>query len=172
MPTLFETINQRAQAIKEARWQAYQPLTKQQLTDYDAVADEPAQPDPDPMPDWVILVTPTADPTPPVRSTRRSAHKYKQFVVLKRPTERMAVAHANGDLMLDGDYPQVVSKRPKQKRWCIYCQDRHPVGAFVRHRRYPGGISYACKQSIQERKRLGWYYASLKERGIGLTAFV
>lgn len=171
MPTLFETINQRADAIKAARWQAYIPLTAQQLTDYDSVADEPVI-EPEPLPEGFTILLATDDPRPPVRSTRRSAHKYKQFVVLKRPTERMAVAHANGSLMLDGDYPQVVSKRLKQKRWCIYCQDRHPLSAFVRHKRYACGISYACKTAIQERKRLGWYYASLKERGIGLTAFV
>jgi hypothetical protein len=164
VPTIFETINQRATNIKAARWQAYTPLTALQLTDYDMVADEPAQPDPDPMPDWVTLITPLADPSPPVRSTRHSAQKYKQFIVLKRPTEAAAVSHAQGAFVLDGDYAPVKCKRPRAKRWCIYCKDRHPVASFVKETGYLHGLSYACKTARQEQKRQGWYYASLKER--------
>lgn len=162
MPSIYETINQRAAAIKQARWQCYTPLTALQLTDYDMVADEPAAPDPDPLPDWITVLTLTPDTRSPIRSTQRSHQRYKQFIVLKRPCEMMATAHAQGVYVLDDDYPAVLTRRPRAKRWCIYCRDRHPTAAFLRDPRYLHGLSYACKRSKETHREKRWYYASLK----------
>lgn len=166
MPSIYETINQRAIAVKQARWQTYTPLTKQQLTDYDMVADEPPTPDPDPLPDWITVLTISVDPNPPVSSTQRSHCKYKQFIVLKRPTEMLCVAHSQGVYVLDDDYPPVLTRRPRAKRWCIYCRDRHNLSAFLHTPHYLHGLSYACKQSKAKHREQRWYYASLKEKAL------
>lgn len=162
MPSIFEAINQRADCIKAARWQTYTPLTKQQLTDYDAVADEPTTPDPDPLPDWITILTISVDHTPPTRSTQRSHQQYKQFIVLKRPTEMLCVAHSQGVYVLDSDYPAITTRRPRAKRWCIYCKDRHNLSSFLRSPHYLHGLSYACKLSKAKHRECRWYYASLK----------
>lgn len=145
MPSIFETINQRADAIKAHRWRNYKPLTAFQLTDYDAAAD-----DDDPEDTSITLLAHTADFNPPLRSTQRSVKPYKQFKILKRPTEARAILRANGRLADDDVVLVIVKNRKPQQRWCILCQDRHPRSDFIHHQRYLNGWSYACKKSLRE----------------------
>lgn len=150
MPTIFETINQRADNIKAQRWLDYIPLTAFQLTDYDAAAD-----DEEPSADDVIettLTAMTADVNPDKISTRRSSVRYKQFRVIKRPTEIRAIMHANGVPMFDDDYEWLDQKPIEQQRWCILCKCRHDEASFIHSKRYLNGLSYACKRSLRE----GW----------------
>lgn len=157
MPSIYQTINQRAEAIKADRWQHYTPLTRFQLTDYDAQADEDNGD--------ITLIALTADGFPPVRSTRRSATRYKQFRVIKRPTEALAVKRA----LTCPDESPVIRVEPEKTRWCILCKDRHPVDSFItfpqadrnrqsiseynRNKRYLHGLSYACRDKLLA----GWH---------------
>lgn len=136
MPSIFETINQRAEAIKAARWQSYSPLSAFQLTDYDAQADTDNGD--------ITLIALTADGFPPVRSTRRSATRYKQFRVIKRPTEGLAIKRA----LTCPDESPVIRIEPVETRWCIICKDHHPVDSFMTHKRYLHGLSYACRDKL------------------------
>lgn len=146
MSSIYQCINQRADAIKAVHWQQYHPLTAFQLTDYDAAGDDETD---EPR---VIVLGISADSTPDSRSTRRSTRSYKQFRVIKRPTEVRAIMHANGVPMLDDDYEVIPLQPVEQLRWCIICKDRHPVDSFVHSNRYLNGLSYACTTSL----RHGW----------------
>lgn len=163
VPSIYQVINQRANAIKTCRWQQYTPLTAFQLTDYDAAADDPENEE-----TRITLLAYTADPNPSIRSTRRVARPYKQFRVIKRPTEVRAIMHASGVPMLDDDYEVIALQPVEQKRFCILCKCRHPVNQFVvhpepdfsrqsasdfiRHKQYLHHVSYACETSL----RHGW----------------
>lgn len=143
MPSIYQTINQRAEQIKANRWRHYSPLTSLQLTDYDAVADE------DPEEPYVTLIAQTADINPPLRSTQRSAKPYKQFRIIKRPTEVRAIMRANGALAGNEDFA-VIRLEPIGERWCILCKCRHPVSAFVENSRYLHNLSYACEDKLRK----------------------
>lgn len=147
MLSIYQVINQRANAIKGCHWQQYIPLTAFQLTDYDAAADDPENEE-----TRITLLAYTADPNPSIRSTRRVARPYKQFRVIKRPTEVRAIMHANGVPMFDDDYEVITLKPIEQLRWCILCKDRHSADSFVHSNRYLNGLSYACETSL----RHGW----------------
>jgi hypothetical protein len=144
VPSIYECINQRADAIKQNRWREYAPLTPLQLTDYDTVADE------DPEEPYVTLIAQTADPMPPLRSTQRSAKPYKQFRIIKRPTEVRAIMHANGVVTLDDDIVMPDMKPTEQWRWCVICKCRHPIESFVRDKRYLHHVSYACENKLRK----------------------
>lgn len=148
--TTYQRINETAADHKADQWRAYQPLTHSQLTDYDMVdgkAESLAV-----TIDWLALIAPSADPRPPNRSTQRAARPYKQFVVIARPTETLAIRQALESKTL----PLAVLPRPgrQNRRWCIYCQDRHPVSAFIRNKRYLHNLSYACKESLRTNTRI------------------
>jgi hypothetical protein len=147
--TTFERINERAADCKADRWLQYIPFTPFQLTDYDAAADDERNDS------TVTLLAHTADPNPILRSTQRSARPYKQFRIIKRPTEVRAIMHAQGVFVLDEDFEVIHIESIEPLRWCILCKSRHSIDSFVRHKRYLNGLSYACKKSLQEGFR-GW----------------
>lgn len=150
MPSIFQLINQRADAIKAAKWAAYQPLTRQQLSDK--------------LDDADLYVTIVSDPALTSGSDRRSttvqsgAKWLSHFVVLKRPTEVRAILHAQGKLTFESDDNPLNIPRPAELRWCIFCRERHPLSAFIYRKHYPHQLSFACKRSIQERKRATWHF--------------
>lgn len=130
MQSIYQQINQRAEAIKNDRWQHYTPLTRFQLTDYDAAADDEEEEESDTADSWeTTVVGLTADFDPDKRSTRRSAIHYKQFKILKRPTETQAIRRA----LTCPDETPVIRLEPEPTRWCIFCKDRHPIDAFIRY---------------------------------------
>jgi len=129
LPSIFDCINQRADAIKAQRWLDYQPLTRRQLKDETRVEAETNT-------EMVTL----------------DVGVLGQFVVLKRPTETEAL---RGDPHRD----KTVERRPTiERRWCIYCKQRHLRSAFVRSPRYLHNLSYACKTSLLEAKQRPWKY--------------
>lgn len=144
----YQQINERAADRKADRWLTYTPLTPAQLRDRDT--DE-----------TTTIIAPSADHQPDRRSSYRGALLYKQFVVVKRPTEMRALMHCNGAPVYDSDFDHLPLEpgnraRPSALRWCIWCRDRHPNAAFIRHKRYPNHLSFACKAAIQARKRARW----------------
>lgn len=131
MPSIFDCINQRADAIKAAKWAAYQPLTRQQLSD------KPRRHDPELNAETVTL----------------NVGVFGQFVVIKRPTEQ---AFSRGDAHQD----TIVRRRPTADlRWCIYCKTRHSPSEFIRSARYLHHLSYACKTSLRKARQFPWKYA-------------
>lgn len=130
VPTIFECINQRADAIKAARWAAYEPLTRRQLSD------KPRRNDPELNTETVTL----------------NVGVFGQFVVIKRPTEGAAL---HRDKYADR---MVLSHPSTDWRWCIWCKRRHPVKDFVHSARYLHHLSYACKTSLREAKRRPWKF--------------
>lgn len=142
--TTYQRINERASARKSERWQSYVPLHAAQLQDDD---DD----------DLLTVAAFSVDHDHPAgQSTMRTSQSLKLFVVIHRPCERRALNHITGCWQYDDELPPLIVRRPAQKRWCIWCRDRHPVRAFVRHDRYLNGLSYACADAIQRRKRLRW----------------
>lgn len=141
MPSIYQTINQRADAIKAHKWQCYTPLSSFQLSDYDAQADDDNED--------ITIIAMTANQNPDRRSTRRSAVRYKQFKIIKRPTELLAIRNAN----CPPDEAPVIRIESEETRWCIICADRHPIDAFMTHRRYLHGLSYACRDKLLA----GWH---------------
>lgn len=144
----YQRINERASDRKADRWLTYTPLTPAQLRDIDT--DESA-----------TIIAKSADRHPDRRSTWRGALLFKQFSVVKRPTETRALMHCNGAPVYDCDFDRLPLEpgnraRPSPLRWCIWCKDRHPNAAFIRHKRYPNHLSFACKAAIQARKRARW----------------
>jgi hypothetical protein len=131
VPSIFDCINQRAEAIKAARWASYTPLTRQQLSNKDR--------QPDTLKEDSATVT-------------LDVGVFGQFVVLKRPTEGAA-------LRMDSTRDKIVlRRRTVDLRWCIWCKCRHPEHDFLRHKRYLHGLSYACKKSINEARRKSWQH--------------
>lgn len=131
MPTIFECINAHADAIKAAKWAAYQPLTRQQLSD------KPRRRDPEQNPETVTL----------------DVGVFGQFVVIKRPTEQaFSRGHQHDD--------KIVIRRPLgEKRYCIYCKTRHSPSEFIHSPRYLHHLSYACKASLRRARLQPWRYA-------------
>lgn len=146
MPSIFECINSRADAIKAAKWAAYQPMTRRQLRD--TFDDEYVT---------LAVITDRAEEAP-ARSTQQGVWA-SHFVVLKRPTEIRAIKHLMGKLTYDTDY-LVQRREPPELRWCIFCQERHQPSAFIRHKRYLNNLSFACKKSILAAKGRNWHYLS------------
>ena len=143
MPSLFEQINAAAERKKTERWAEYTPLSKRQLRD--AFEDEYTT--------LAIITDRSAEA--PARSTTQGVWA-SQFVVLKRPTEVRAIKRATGGCKYD-DIP-VQRRAPSEERWCIWCKQRHPLSAFIRHKRYLNNLSHACKTSIQAVKGRNWSY--------------
>ncbi len=137
--SIFQTINQRAEAIKADRWAHYIPLTPFQLTDYDAAADDE---------ECITVLAMSVDPSRSARSTQRSPRAYKHFKILKRPTEVRAIKHANGALDGNEDFRVDRIEIAEPLRWCILCKCRHPVETFIFHKRYLHGVSYACRDKL------------------------
>lgn len=132
VPSIFDCINAKADAIKAQRWQTYIPLTRSQLSNRDR------QPE--------TLKEDTATVTLDVGI-------FGQFVVLKRPTEGAA-------LYPDAHRDKIVVRRPPlDLRWCIWCKCRHPFADFrFSPKHYLHGYSYACKRAINERRARHWRY--------------
>lgn len=146
--SLYQRINERAADRKADAWLHYQPLTRAQLQDRD-------------VDEYAVIISRSADPRPDRRSTHRSAARLKQFIVVKRPTETRAIMRANSIPVLDQDFERLPIESgsrqpPALLRWCIWCKTRHPKSAFIHHKRYSNGLSWACKAAIQERKRARW----------------
>lgn len=157
MSSIYQTINQRADAIKAHKWQCYTPLSSFQLSDYDAQVDDDNED--------ITIIAMTANHNPDKRSTRRSAVRYKQFKVIKRPTELLAIRYIN----CPADEAPVIRIDPVETRWCVICADRHPIDAFIafpepdrrrqsvteyhRNKRYVHGLSYACRDKLLA----GWH---------------
>lgn len=80
---------------------------------------------------------------------------FGQFVVLKRPTENRAMGFPS----MRKPLKPIERNRPDQQRWCIFCHERHPQSAFLKHKRYLHNLSYACKDSLKVSKRRHWLYA-------------
>lgn len=128
VPSIFECINQKADAIKAAKWAAYQPMTRQQLRD------STPRPEPDDNPETIML----------------DVGVFGQFVVIARPTEGAA-------LHQDRHQDKRVLRRPTTDlRWCIFCKERHAPSAFIHSAKYLHHLSYACKVSLQEARRRPW----------------
>ena len=149
VPSIFECINQKAEAVKAQRWIDYQPLNPSQLSDK---LDED---------NYITILN---DPAFTSGSDRRSttawdgAKMLSQFVILKRPTEARAIKHAQHQITFASEDAPIAHLNTLQERWCCFCKARHNPSAFIRHHRYLHGISYACKQSIQAHKRSQWRY--------------
>lgn len=80
---------------------------------------------------------------------------FGQFIVLRRPTENRAMQFPSTRKPLK----PIERSQPDQWRWCIFCHERHPKSAFLRHKRYLHHLSYACKDSLKRARRRHWFYA-------------
>lgn len=91
---------------------------------------------------------------------------FGQFVVLRRPTEGCAMQFRGAASF----HIPITRHRPAQQRWCIFCHERHPVKAFIRHKRYLHNWSYACKDSLQSAHRRPWSVARPLDKRIIMVA--
>lgn len=143
--TTYQRAMDKAIDSKADKWLSYKPLSKMQLFDtVDASCS-------------VTIVSGIAGGNlSQARSTYHGATWYEQRTILARPTEMLAVLHAQGFLILDTDFVVVRQEPNKELRWCIICKSHHEVSDFKPHKKYLNGLSFACKKSLEDAKRGIW----------------
>jgi hypothetical protein len=147
--TTFQRANDKAIDIKADKWLSYKPLTRAQLFDtVDASCSV-----------TIVSCLPGGDLSQ-ARSTYHGATWYEQRTILKRPTEMLAVLHAQGFLILDTDFIVVRQEPNKELRYCYICGTHHEVTDFIKNKRYLNEYSYACKRSLADGKRGIWRKAA------------
>lgn len=143
--TTYARAMDKAVDSKADKWLSYTPLSKEQL--FDTV---------DASCSVTIISCVSGGNLSHARSTYHSATWYEQRTILARPTEMLAVLHAQGFLILDSDFVVVRQEPNKETRWCIICKAHHEVSDFKPHKRYLNGLSFACKKSLEDVKRGVW----------------
>lgn len=141
-----------AEAKKKQAWADYQPLTRAQLWDDlkgNTVLDMPNEA-------TVTIKTLTPPENASTRSTLGSPRPVAVLTTVKRPTEAMAIRHAQGFYVLDTD---MVFERqaPELAQWyCVQCKHFKPLPNFARDNRYPAGIAFWCNECRHDYERGVW----------------
>lgn len=143
--TTYQRAMDKAIDSKADKWLSYKPLSKEQL--FDTV---------DASCSVTIVSCIAGGNLSQARSTYHGATWYEQRTILARPTEMLAVLHAQGFLVLDTDFVVVRQEPNKEERYCIICRTHHNVSDFKPHKRYLNGLSFACRKSLEDAKRGVW----------------
>lgn len=121
--SIYDTINQRAAANKAAAWQAYTPLTLEQLGKEVHTHDKATEREPE------------------------------DVVIVHRPTEIMALKHAIHRMTFDYELPVERQAVSVVTRWCIICKSRHTLDMFPVDKRTPSGLAFGCRKGRRDLER-------------------
>lgn len=134
--SIFDDINQRADAIKAAKRAAYKAsksLPRSTWMDRPNMVTIPTFGDSGTRSTYTIIDT-NGDGT-------RSTHS-----VIARPTEALALLHAAGLWFYDDEIMVMTLPMVYRKdKWCDGCQQRKPQSAFGRDKRTSDGLAFYCR---------------------------
>jgi hypothetical protein len=139
MSSIFEQINKRAEAHKAQRSATYIALPPEVWCDD--------------SPDTITLTT-IGD-----SGTRSSVHNdfYATHTIIQRPTETLALLAAAGLWDYDEEQPLIALPTVyRREKYCLWCEQHKPLGAFSPDRRMSDGRHSYCKACRAELQRQRW----------------